>query len=125
MRNFMRMGSVALSAAFLSIAAQSAASAQGNPDVNPNVERAMNRAAQVNRDVDTDTTQQQTTHRRSTQLTVDVPSNVPSRPRSAAETSLGLQRRFPNARNLVFNPEQFLAPIEFFLRAMESAGGRP
>jgi hypothetical protein len=76
MRNFTRMGSVAVSAAFLSIAAQSAASAQGNPNVNPNVERAVNRAAQVNPDVERDTTQQQTTHRRSTQLTVNVPRTI-------------------------------------------------
>jgi hypothetical protein len=70
----MRMGSVALSAAFLSVAAQSAASAQGNP----NVDRALNRAAQVSpvdRDFDFERnfTQQQNTNTDTTQLTVIVP----------------------------------------------------
>ncbi|GII54961.1 hypothetical protein Pth03_33500 [Planotetraspora thailandica] len=42
MRHITHMGTIALSAAFLAIAAQSAASAEGNP----NAEKALKRAAQ-------------------------------------------------------------------------------
>ncbi|GAA4584633.1 hypothetical protein GCM10023194_25040 [Planotetraspora phitsanulokensis] len=85
MRYITRMGTLALSAAFLSIAAQSAASA----DVNPHAEKAMNRAAQFvpnEENEERDFTRQQNTRRSFTNFTALV-GNAVIRPGNTGATS--------------------------------------